>query len=275
MAKRMPGPEGGCRRIVLPKGFPPAPRRREGEGGGALWRRLPGPAGALALHGALVALIFHFQVLNEVFGRRPAEPMDWTSLPEVMLVEAAPEPPPPEPPVEPEPEPEPEPEVVVPPEPEPEPEEEPVKEWQEPLPEPVVEESPVVVPEAPKPEPEVRVAQEPVSAPPEVAEVAPSRQRDAWEDVRAGIMRELRYPARAREGRIEGVVVVVLSLDEAGAVKTAEIREPSPGVVLSEAAIRAVMRAGPFPEAGEAIRRGETPATAEMAIRFELRRAGS
>ena len=220
-----------------------------------MWKRLPGPAGALVLHGALVALIFHFQVLNEVFGRRPAEPMDWTSLPEVTLMEV-----PPEPPVE----------------PEPELEEEAVKEWAEPLPEPEVEESPVVVPEALPPEREVQVAQEPVPPPPPVvAEVAPSRQHDAWVEVRAGIMQELRYPARARQGRIEGVVVVVLSLDEAGAVKTAEIREPSPGVVLSEAAIRAVMRAGPFPEAGEAIRRGETPATAEMAIRFELRRAGS
>ena len=219
------------------------------------------------MHGVLAALLVHAQSLSKVYGRLPAEPMDWTSLPEVTLVEAAPEPPPPEPPVEPEPEPEPE--VVITPEPEPS------KELTEPLPEPEVEESPVEVSEAPKPEPEVRVAQEPVSAPPEVAEVAPSRQRDAWEEVRAGIMRELRYPARAREGRIEGVVVVVLSLDEAGAVKTAEIREPSPGAVLSEAAIRAVMRAGPFPEAGEAIRRGETPATAEMAIRFELRRAGS
>ena len=237
-------PEGGRRRIVLPKGFPPAPGRREGEGGGALWRRLPGPAGALALHGALVALIFHFQVLNEVFGRRPAEPMDWTSLPEVMLVEAAPEPPPPEPPVE-------------------------------PVPEPEVEESPVVVPEAIPPEPEVRVAQAPVPPPPPVvAEVAPSRQHDAWGEVRAGIMRELRYPARARQGRIEGVVVVVLSLDEAGAVTSAEIREPSSGVALSEAVMRAVRRAGPFPEAGEAIRRGEMPATAEISIRFELRRAG-
>lgn len=238
-----------------------------------MWRRLPGPAGSLALHGALVALIFHFQVLNEVFGRRPAEPMDWTSLSEVTLVEVPPEPPPPEPPVEPVPEPEPE--VVIPPEPEPEPEEEPVKEWAEPLPEPEVEESPVVVPEALPPKREVQVAQEPVPPPPPVvAEVAPSRQHDAWVEVRAGIMRELRYPARARQGRIEGVVVVVLSLDEAGGVIAAEIREPSPGVVLSEAVMRAVRRAGPFPEAGKAIRRGEMPATAEISIRFELRRAG-
>ena len=218
------------------------------------------------MHGVLAALLVHAQSLSKVYGRLPAEPMDWTSLPEVTLVEAAPEPPPPEPPVEPEPEPEPE--VVITPEPEPS------KELTEPLPEPVVEESPVAVSEAPKPEPEVRVAQEPVSAPPEVAEVAPSRQRDAWEEVRAGIMRELRYPARAREGRIEGVVVVVLSLDEAGAVTSAEIREPSSGVALSEAVMRAVRRAGPFPEAGEAIRRGEMPATAEISIRFELRRAG-
>ncbi len=144
----------------------------------------------------------------------------------------------------------------------------------EPLPEPVAEESPVVVPEESKPEREVRVEQEPI--PPSVstvAEITPSRVHDVWADVRADIMKELRYPARARQSRVEGVVVVVLSLDVTGAIVSAKICPPSPGPSLCDAVMQAMRRAGPFPGAGKAIRAGKMPATAEMAIRFELRRA--
>ena len=205
-----------------------------------MWSRLPGPAGTLAPHGALVALIFHFHVLREVVGQRPAAEMEWTWRPEVTrvtLVEPPPEPPPPKP-----------------------------------LPEPVAEESPVALPEESKPEPEVRVEPEPVPPPP-VAETAPSRLHDAWADVRAGIIGALRHPARARQGWIEGVVVAVLSLDETGAIASAKIRSPEPSPLICAAVLQAVRRAGPFPGAGKAIRAGEMPATAEMAIRFELRRA--
>ena len=145
----------------------------------------------------------------------------------------------------------------------------------EPLPEPVAEESPVVLPEESKPEREVRVEPEPI--PPSastVAEITPSRVHDAWAEVRADIMKELRYPARARQNRVEGVVVVVLSLNETGTIVSAKIRPPSSGPSLCDAVLQAVRRAGPFPGAGEAIRRGEMPATAEISIRFELRRAG-
>ena len=47
------------------------------------------------------------------------------------------------------------------------------------------------------------------------------------------------YPEEAREKKIEGVVVIVLVIDEAGAIADAEVLE-SPDALLSKAALEAV-----------------------------------
>ncbi len=270
--------------MIVPKGFPHGaarmgcPRR-------SLWDRLPGPAGAVALHGVLLALIFHFQVLREVCGQRAAEELEWTWLPEVTLIPPVPEPPPPEPEPLSEPPPEPMPEPVVESEPEPEPEPEPpadpvvVAEPPPPMEEVVeevrlditMEESPPE-PEAPK-EPDVEPP--PPPPPPMMAETTPLRVEDAWAEVRSGIQQSLRYPTPARRTGTEGVVVLRLTLDGSGSVVGAEVRPPYPERVLCEAALSAVRRAGPFPKTGRAIRKGETLSTAEIAVRFELRRGRS
>jgi TonB family protein len=214
--------------------------------------RICGPLGAMAVHGALLVLLFHFNALHAVFGQSPADDVEWVWLPEVTLVAAPPEePPPPEPP-------EPEIEAEDPPLPEPEPID--LPEWVpvEPQPQPEIVEEPEL---EPIPEP-----------PPVVVETSPPGHPDAWTEVRTGIMNALRYPAHARRNGIAGVVTARLRLDESGQIVSAEILSPAPAKSLCDAVLSAVRHAGPFPAVGEAIRQGQTPAAAEIPIRFELDR---
>ena len=249
--KKQPSPanEPRRRRIVVPKGFPAgagwpagdfhAPRTRAS--------RLSGPLGACALHGALIALLFHVQTMREVFGQRTADEREWTWLPEVTLVAQPPATPPPPPP-----------------------ESEPPLESMAPMDIVPEEAPPEAVPEpAPElPPPEVEPpAPEP---PPLAAEAAATADPEAWTEVRRGIMESLRYPAQARRSGMAGVVLLRLRLDETGRIVSAEIQPPAPAQPLCAAVLAAVRRAGPFPAVGAAIRAGQTPDRAELAIRFQL-----
>lgn len=268
ICKRRPAPLKFRRRIVVPKGFPDGRiGARASAGPRSLRNRMAGPVGAMALHVALLVAIIHLQALPEVFGQRTAAKLDWTSLPEVTLILAPPTPPPPPPPPEPPPEPEPEPEPE-PPEPAPEPTVAAPPAPPEPL--PVPDEVPrIPPPPKPKPKPKPKL-QPPPTPPPAAADVAPAQPADEWTRVRAGILAALRYPPAARRAGLEGVVVVRLTLDDTGAVATVAIRPPVPAQALCVAAQAAVRRAGPFPEAGRAIRAGRIPPAAEIPIRFQL-----
>lgn len=227
----------------MPKGFP-------GEFGQAigatpsrsLRARLAAPLSSAFLHGALVAFLFHFQPVREVFGQRPVAEEEWFWLPEVTwLAAAATEPPTsapePEPPAEPE----------------------------------IAPEPPPPAPPAPEPETIAEPEPAPMPEPPPPVEIASATNRpDAWTEVRDGIVAALRYPALARRRGTEGSVHLRLELDEAGHVAALEIQPPRPARALDEAVRAAVRRAEPFPAAGDAIRRGEIPAAAVLAIRFKL-----
>ena len=76
--------------------------------------------------------------------------------------------------------------------------------------------------------------------------------------------------AGARRSGTEGVVDLLLQIDETGRIVSAEILPPAPPRALGEAVQAAVRRAGAFPAAGEALRKGLIPRQARMAIRFEL-----
>ena len=206
----------------------------------------------------------HCHSLSEVLGQRSAVEAEWTWLPEVVFVEnhlAVPLAPATETELESAPE----------EEPATEPAEESAAELP-PSPELGVEECVEMQPEpAPQEAPEDReecASLEASSSEP--TEMAPGQIHDAWAVVRAAILGELRYPALARQRQIEGVAVVWLRLDEAGAIVSVKIRPPEPSPLICDAVVRAVRRAGPFPEAGDAIRKGTIPATAEMARRFNL-----
>lgn len=241
----------------MPKGFPGGRIGvRASAGPRSLHNRMAGPVGAMALHVALLVAVIHLQTLPEVFGQRTAAELDWTSLPEVTLILAPPTPPPPPPPPEPPPEPEPPPTVAAPPAP--------------PEPLPVPDEVPrMLEPPPPKPKPKPKL-QPPPTPPPAAADIAPAQPADEWTRVRAGILAALRYPPSARRAGLEGVVVVRLTLDDTGAVATVAIRPPVPAQALCAAAQAAVRRAGPFPEAGRAIRANRIPPAAEIPIRFQL-----
>lgn len=224
---------------------------------------MAGLAGACALHVALLLVLFHAQTLREAFGEPSAEETDWTWLPEVAGVHAPPEePPPPQP--EPTPEP-PEPDIAP---AEPPPEEIPalvVPAEAEPRPEPKPE-------LGPEPEPPVEPAFEPMTprAPAAVEIAAATNRPNAWTEVRAGILNALRYPAGARRSGTEGVVDLLLQIDETGRMVAAEILPPAPPRALGEAVQAAVRRAGAFPAAGEALRKGLIPPQARMTVRFQL-----
>lgn len=234
------------RRIVVPKGFPGGVGLRPP--GLQIQRsrasRLSGPVGAFVLHGALIAILFHVQTLREVFGQRPADEQEWTWLPEVTLVAQSP---------------------ATPPAP---PESEPQAETMVPI-ETVSEEAPPVTVPAPVPAPPTPAAEPPTPAP-TAADAAATADSEAWTQVRRGIMKALRYPAPARRNGMAGVVVLRLRLDGAGRIVSAEIQPPAPAKPLCDAALAAVRRAGPFPAVGAAIRAGQTPDRAELAIRFQL-----
>lgn len=269
--KRSKVPPEFRRRIVVPKGFPNGQiRARMSAGSRSLRSRMAGPLGAMALHGMLLAGFIHLQTLPNVYGQRAAAELDWTSLPEVTLILAPPTPPapppPPEPPPVPKPEPEPEP-------PQPAPEPPPAVDMPPPPPEPMPNEVPRL-PDPPKPKPhpkpKPKIQPSPAPQPSAPAEITPPSPSDEWTRVRADILAALDYPVLARRAGLEGVVVVVLKLDESGAVVSAAVRPPTPPRALCAAALAAVRRAGPFPEAGRAIREGRIPATAEIPIRFRL-----
>ena len=270
--KRRPAPLKFRRRIVVPKGFPDGQiGARASAGPRSLRSRMAGPVGAMALHVAMLVAVIHLQTLPEVFGQRTAAELDWTSLPEVTLILAPTTPPPPPPPPEPPPEPEPEP-------PDPAPEPPPTVEAPPAPPEPLP--MPDEVPRMPKPpkpkpqpKPKPKIQPPPAPQPSAPADVATAQPADEWTRVRAGILAALRYPPSARRAGLEGVVVVRLALDESGAVATATVRPPVPAQTLCAAALAAVRRAGPFPDAGQAIRAGRIPATAIIPIRFRLEKA--
>ena len=251
---------GSCRiRIVVPRGFPNGlgtgmtPTRR------SLAARLPGAAGAVALHGLLLGLLLHFDPVRTVFGTAPGDDLEWIWLPEVTLAPPLPaEPPPPEPP------------PVRPPLPAPPPPE-PVREMAVIPPPPPAAEAPPVSPVQAESEPPPVETAEP-EPPPAVAETAtaPPGKSDAWTKVRTDIMHQLRYPPAARRSGLSGVVILQLRLDASGNIVAAIIQPPVPDRALGEAVLAAVQRAGPFPAAGKAIRQGRIPAVAEIPIRFEL-----
>jgi TonB family protein len=257
----------GRRQIFVPKGFPDGwdqttntPAKRP------LRNRMAGPVGAVALHGVLLALFFHLNAMREVFGQRAAVEMDWTWLPEVTLVTVLPEePPPPEPPPKapstlqsvPDPPPEP---ALSPPPIESVPEEIPVVQKEEPLTEPESVQQPQVEPIPQLPQPET--------------DIASANLTNEWMQVRSEILNSLCYPSYARRNRLEGVVAVILELDGSGEIASVNIRPPTPSKLLCEATLAAVRRASPFPEAGEAIRHGQIPSAAEIAVRFQLGNAG-
>lgn len=256
---------GKRRRIVLPKGFPNIPGLARPEPGPRhLRQRLSGPAGALTLHLALIFLVVHFDAIREACGQRQLEEMEWVWLPEVTLVpEPAPppEPPPPSeqppPPEEPAPIPAPPPEPAIIPEPLPEP------------PPPVVEPVPPVAEPPPVPPPPEDIS-EPPPLPAAPADLAAPEPPDAWTPVRTAIIQSLHYPAHARRQGITGVVVLLLELDASGQLVSVKIQPPEPDSALCKAALSAARRIGPFPDLGAAIRQGQVPAQAEIAIRFEL-----
>ena len=242
----------------MPRGFPGglgtpmAPARR------SVQDRLCGPTGALALHGLLLGLLLHFDPMQTVFGKAPADNLEWVWLPEVMLTPPSPAEPPPAPPP-----PElPPPELPLP---------EPVREMAViPPPPPAAETLPVPPVQAESEPPPVETAEP--EPPPAVAETAtaPPGKSDAWTKVRTDIMRNLRYPPAARRSGLSGVVILQLRLDDSGNIVSAVIQPPVPDHALGEAVLAAVRRAGPFPGAGKAIRQGRIPAVAEIPIRFEL-----
>jgi TonB family protein len=220
--------------------------------------RMSGPLGSFFLHGSLLALFFHFNAPGEVFGQRAVDEQEWIWLPEVTVVA---EPPPPAPVKE----------EAVPPPP---PISEPAVPPEEPMPvDSVAEDLPaaVVADPAPAPPPEViePPSPEPVAEPP-----AATHEPDVWTEVRTSIMKTLRYPTHERRNGIAGVVNVTIRLDEAGQVAAVKVTPPAPAKPLCDAVLAAVRRAGPFPAVGEAIRQGQTPDTAEIAIRFKLEDSG-
>lgn len=114
---------------------------------------------------------------------------------------------------------------------------------------------------------------EEVSAPSAVvaaADLDSPEMLNAWAAVRAELVRNLRYPAQARRQRLRGVVRIRLQMTEAGEVTGLEFLPPAPPELLRQAVGDAVRRLGRFPAAGEALRRGQIPACAELAIRFAL-----
>lgn len=226
---------------------------------------MAGPVGAAALHGILLALFLHFNAMREVFGQRTAVEMDWTWLPEMTLVDVLPEqPPPPAPPPEvpstlqslPDPPPEP---ALSPPPIESVPEEIPVVQQEEPLAEPESIQQPQAEPIPQLPQPKT--------------DIASVNLTNEWMQVRSEILDSLRYPSYGRRNRLEGVVAVILELDGSGEIASVSLRPPTPSKLLCEATLAAVHRASPFPEAGEAIRHGRIPSTAEIAVRFQLKNA--
>lgn len=244
--------EAPRRRIVVPSGWPAAARPESADSRAfRSWRsRLSGPAGACALHGVLLMVFLQFHGLREALGERTDRAMEWVWLPEVVLTAQ------PQPPLAPEPEPE----RTPPPPPEPPP---------PPPPEPAALPA---VPPPPPPAEEVKPPEPPpVAEPPPVrVESQPPGRPDAWLQVRTNIIAALRYPAQARRSGLAGTVHLSLQADEAGQITSMDILRPDPPEALGEAVRAAVRRAGPFPDLGEAIRHGQTPATAELPIRFEL-----
>jgi TonB family protein len=243
-------------KIVIPRGFPACWGARTADIGARTWfrRRIYGPLGSFVLHGAMMGILIHVNPLRDFFGQRVADELEWEWLPEVTMVVEPPPPPPELAKVEVSPPPPPPPL----PEPKGEPEEPPPSVLAESIPPPPLEDlaPPALEPVA---EPQAAVAVPAVAAEPEV-----------WTEVRAGIMKSLRYPAQARRNGIEGVVYVTIRLDEAGHIASVKINPPAPAAPLCAAVLAAVRRAGPFPAVGEAIHQGQSPETAEIVIRFKL-----
>jgi len=249
-----------CRRhLVVPKGFPNGCGRASRPVRRSLRNRLAAPLGAVLLHVAFIAFLFQVQTMRAEYGAQVADESEWTWLPEVTLLASAPSvPPAPEPPPPPEP---------LPPPPTPPPSE-PVLPTPPPPPPLESEIAPEIPP--PLPEPEPTPAPEP---PPLATEVAVSTNGpDAWTQVRSEVLDALRYPAPARRHNVEGTVHLRLELDEDGNVAALDVQPPRTARTLDEAVLAAVRRAAPFPDAGDAIRRGAIPPIAEFPIRFELRK---
>jgi TonB family protein len=253
------------RTIFVPKGFPEGRGTPRGnfKTTRTVQGRLSGPIGAFALHASLIFMLVHSDAMREGFGPRMKDDTEWVWLPEVSIVpERQSSPLQPETPPEPE-----KPEAPTPPPPAPE----------------VAPESPVMAEPAPKeilqafseelePEPQPEEIEEPAPQPPRM--VADNATPDLWTKVREDIMKSLRYPAHARRSGITGVVNILLKLDGTGRIVSAEITPPAPAKSLCDAVLSSVHRAGPFPNLGEAIRQGQSPAVAEISIRFELEAAG-
>lgn len=259
------------RRIAVPKDFPSRWKRTtESTAKPSFWARISAPAGAAALHVILLALLFHFNLMPEVFGQHTADEMEWTWLPETIWVDPQMnEPPPPEPALTPPPEPQPESK----PEPVPSPE---IQTEQSPPPEdPAPGEIPVVPPE--ETSTKLETIQEPEMAPtpepPPMENMQSSTSSDAWTEVRTLILKSIRYPAHMRRNGMEGVVTVILKLNESGEIISAEIHPPAPSKSLCDAVLTALYRVAPFRKAGEAIRQGQIPSTAEITVRFQLKNA--
>ena len=110
------------------------------------------------------------------------------------------------------------------------------------------------------PEPDFNVHPEPVMAGVHVVvDAAPSWESNYWLQVRAELMRHLRWPAGAARSTL---VMVDMTVDEAGGLVEVSM-QPEPGTeAYARVAERAVRRAAPFPPPGPA------PRTARLPVRF-------
>ncbi len=112
--------------------------------------------------------------------------------------------------------------------------------------------------------------QETPSPPPEPAasaQVESASDNSYWSIVRSMIAHRLRYPNQARPDHLEGRVVLRLCLQSDGRLIAVDIAESSAPELLAEAALKAVLRAAPFPAATNDFAGGEL--TALLPVRFD------